>query len=399
MTAYYNEIDPYAAQWIRNLIAAGHIAAGDVDERSIEDVKPDELMGYTQCHFFAGAGVWSCALRQAGWPDDRQAWTGSCPCQPFSTAGKGAGFDDERHLWPHFQWLIQQCQPATVFGEQVASKTTEPWIDLVHADLEAMDYSFGCVPFPSAGVGAPHIRDRAYWVAYSGSKGLSQQRREWHEPPRPSSAGLSGGLANANSDEHGEAGRDSTGDSQTVQGVDWTQKPRAGMPGGAGDSLRGMADTEHDEREGSLPRCVPDTETDGGRQTTKSPRHCEIRRLADTGKHGRIEGGITATRARHGDTPDTDGGFGRPSPTNGFWTDVDWLLCRDGKWRCVESGTFPLAHGAASRVGRNGSDWKSPAGGQEKAPRAGRLKAYGNAINAAAAESFIGCVMEVIGAN
>lgn len=53
--AYYNEIDPYAAQWLRNLIAAGHIAPGDVDERSIEDVKPDDIKHYTQCHFFAGS--------------------------------------------------------------------------------------------------------------------------------------------------------------------------------------------------------------------------------------------------------------------------------------------------------------------------------------------------------
>src|SRR3990167_3813886 len=70
MTAYYNEIDPYAAQWLRNLIKAGHIAPGDVDERSIVDVRADDLRGYTQCHFFAGIGVWSHALRLAGWPDE-----------------------------------------------------------------------------------------------------------------------------------------------------------------------------------------------------------------------------------------------------------------------------------------------------------------------------------------
>ncbi|HBO2430780.1 TPA: DNA cytosine methyltransferase, partial [Pseudomonas aeruginosa] len=115
-TAYYNEIDPYAAQWLRNLIAAGHIAPGDVDERSIEDVHPDDLKHYTQCHFFAGIGVWSLALRRAGWPDDRPVWTGSCPCQPFSSAGEGYGFDDPRHLWPHFAWLIRQRRPGEVLG-------------------------------------------------------------------------------------------------------------------------------------------------------------------------------------------------------------------------------------------------------------------------------------------
>ena len=90
MPAYYNEIDPYAAQWLRNLISSGHIAAGDVDERSIVEVRPDDLRGYTQCHFFAGIGVLSHALRLAGWSDDRPVlvWTASLPCQPFSAAGK-----------------------------------------------------------------------------------------------------------------------------------------------------------------------------------------------------------------------------------------------------------------------------------------------------------------------
>lgn len=145
--AYYNEIDPAMAATLRELMRAGLIAPGDVDERSIEDVLPSELAGYTQCHFFAGFGVWSYALRNAGWPDNRPAWSASCPCQPFSQAGKGDGFADERHLWPAFFHLIQQRKPDVVFGEQVESKVGRAWLDLVQSDLEAINYAVGAVGF------------------------------------------------------------------------------------------------------------------------------------------------------------------------------------------------------------------------------------------------------------
>ncbi len=165
MVAYYNEIDLHAAQHLRNLIDAGHIAPGVVDTRSIEDVTPNDLIGFNQCHFFAGIGGWSLALRRAGWPDSRPAWTASCPCQPFSQAGKGIGFADERHLWPSAHWLVGQRRPVVVFGEQSGSADANDWIDLVQNDVEAPGYAFGAVAFPSASVGAPHQRDRAYWVA------------------------------------------------------------------------------------------------------------------------------------------------------------------------------------------------------------------------------------------
>ncbi|MCL8308986.1 DNA cytosine methyltransferase [Pseudomonas putida] len=300
MTAYYNEIDPYAAQWLRNLIAAGHIAPGDVDERSIEDVHPDDLKPYTQCHFFAGVGVWSYALRRAGWPDDRPVWTGSCPCQPFSAAGAGAGFNDERHLWPHFHWLISERQPAVVFGEQVASKDADPWLDLVQADLEAMEYAFGAVAFPSAGIGAPHIRDRTYWVADSNC-GAGRQGRSH----------LRGRTARGNA----------------------KPRPRSG----SGSMPVGLANL-HSER------C---REARQGELSGKRPEWVEC-----------------------------DSNAIRPGPVNGQWADADWIYCRDGKWRPVEPGTFPLAHGATARVGR--------------------LRAYGNAINAEAATQFIAAYLESI---
>src|SRR4051812_41930250 len=112
--AYYNEIDTHAAAWLRELIKAGLIADGEVDERSIADVQPGDVRGFTQCHFFAGIGGWSYALRIAGWPDERHVWTGSCPCQPFSSAGAQAGGNDSRDLWPAWRVLIAECRPGVV---------------------------------------------------------------------------------------------------------------------------------------------------------------------------------------------------------------------------------------------------------------------------------------------
>ena len=159
MTAYYNEIDPFAAAWLRNLIAAGHITAGEVDERSIEEIAADDLEGFDRCHFFAGIAGWDLALQFAGWGDN-PVWTGSCPCQPLSSAGQRKGHVDERHLWPAFHRLIAECRPPTVFGEQVASKDGREWLSAVRADMEHLGYACGGADMPAAGVGAPHIRQR-----------------------------------------------------------------------------------------------------------------------------------------------------------------------------------------------------------------------------------------------
>lgn len=167
MSAYYNEIDPFAAQWLRNLIAAGHIAPGEVDDRSILEVRPDDLRGFTQCHFFAGIGVWSYALRLAGVPDNRPVWTGSCPCQPFSQAARGRSHRraDDRDLWPAWFRLITKCSPATIFGEQIPH--AGDWLDRLCDDMESMDYSVGAAILPAISVGKAHLRHRIYFVCHS----------------------------------------------------------------------------------------------------------------------------------------------------------------------------------------------------------------------------------------
>ena len=184
MSAYYNEFDADAAAWLRVLIARGLIAPGDVDTRSIVDVRPDDLRGYDQCHFFAGAGGWSLALRLAGWADTRPVWTGSCPCQPFSAAGKQRGSEDERHLWPAFFRLIRECRPGIVFGEQVAGAAGYAWFDHVAADMEGEGYAAAAADIGAHSVGAPHIRQRMYWVAHADDEGrlLGERDGEPHEP-------------------------------------------------------------------------------------------------------------------------------------------------------------------------------------------------------------------------
>lgn len=173
---YYNEWDSFAAEWLRELIKEGLIPQGEVDERSITDVEPNDLKGFTQCHFFAGIGGWSYALQLAGWDSTRPVWTGSPPCQPFSTAGKQKGKEDERHLWPHFFRLIRECKPSTIFGEQVASAIAHGWLDDLQHDMEAEGYSTWAAVLPACSVGAPHKRNRLFFVADSCSQRLQGHR-------------------------------------------------------------------------------------------------------------------------------------------------------------------------------------------------------------------------------
>jgi len=162
--SYYNEVEPFKAAWLRELMKANVIAPGEVDERSIVDVRPDDLHGFSQWHLFAGVGIWSYSLRGAGWPDDRLVMTASCPCQPFSAAGKGMGFEDERHLWPAAFELIKAIRPPVLLGEQVSSKDGLVWFGHVKRDLNSIDYAVMGCDIPASAFGAPHIRQRLYFL-------------------------------------------------------------------------------------------------------------------------------------------------------------------------------------------------------------------------------------------
>ena len=166
---YFNENDQFAARWIGNIYPQA-----TVDKRSISDVQGSDTNGFDRCHFFGGIAGWEYALQLAGWPEGRQVWTGSCPCQPFSICGKGEGEKDKRHLWPEFLRLIQEQRPPVVFGEQVASPDGRKWLAGVRADLESVGYAVGAADLCAAGVGAPHIRQRLYWVAHRDSGRLKE---------------------------------------------------------------------------------------------------------------------------------------------------------------------------------------------------------------------------------
>lgn len=208
---FYNEYAELPSQWIRELAAAGAIPGGAVDGRSIEQITAEDLSGFDGCHFFAGIGVWAYALEAAGWPRAGiRTWTASLPCQPWSQAGKRGGFGDERHLWPVFYRLVQQCQPSVIVGEQVASPDGLVWLDGVFADLENAGYAVAAADTPAAGFGAPQKRQRLYWLAARVGDTAHIQRElqrggrpesiRWEEPSRergaPDPQGETGGYWN-----------------------------------------------------------------------------------------------------------------------------------------------------------------------------------------------------------
>lgn len=400
MTAFYSENDPYAAQWLRNLIDAGYIAPGIVDERDMREIEAFELEGFTQCHFFAGIGVWSLALRAVGWPDDKPIWTGSCPCQPFSNAGKQKGFDDARHLWPYWFRLIDERKPPIVVGEQVASALA--WLDLVSADLERTGYSFGAADLCAAGFpvsgwhespqhewllrairhcpdpvvaeqlldfaafaienlgghDGDHIRQRLYFVGLADAECKQWQRgRAGQAVYEPRAVERIERLRDASGMEHGEQprlegqpGNGGGGDEPRRFDPD-TSRPTA--EAGAAIGLEYASRERRERRQATAPRYEHDRATPNGPESQHGAGVANAYRVSRQGSD---------SRARP-DAPDSRRG------------NADWLFCRDGKWRPVKPGSFPLAHEVAARVGK--------------------LRAYGNALDFETVKAFCETVQEI----
>jgi DNA (cytosine-5)-methyltransferase 1 len=355
MAAYYNEIDPFAAAWLRELITAGLIADGDVDERSIVEVTADDVRGFTQCHFFAGIGGWSYALRLAGWDDARPVWTGSCPCQPFSSAGAQAGGHDPRDLWPVWFQLVKECRPGVVFGEQVEAALGHGWLDRLCDDLEAEDYAVGACGLPGPSVGAFDIRQRLWFVAESESLGHSGrlQASSGTEGWRTTESGLSGEVCMADTD-----GQRRTRERLLLRaeegGRHESEVSQVAGSGAVGD----LGDTESVDW--------------WSEQSTRGTRR---RRSGFTGTSAFDELGDSAIGELRIDRSAPRRGGHTDEPIATFWDAADWLPCTDGKTRPVEPGTFPLAHGVSNREGR--------------------LSGYGNAIKPQVAQVFIEAYMSL----
>ena len=133
--------------------------------------------------------------------------TGGFPCQPFSLAGQRKGADDNRYLWPHMLRAIREIRPAWVIGENVAGILTmvqpgketevgsqtslfgednrkrillrqEYVVETICKDLEREGYSVQPLLIPACAVGAPHRRDRVWFVAHCANSRTEDVRRE-----------------------------------------------------------------------------------------------------------------------------------------------------------------------------------------------------------------------------
>lgn len=372
MKTWYNEFDPYAARWLRNLQESGHLPGGRIDERSIADVGAKELEGIQQAHFFAGIGGWPLALRLAGWPDDREVWTGSCPCQPFSIAGKRAAEQDPRHLWPAWRPIIAERRPAVIFGEQVGGPLGRQWLTGVRSDLEALGYEVGAADLCAAGagtkaegrldfedgsfvwrpiiIGAPHIRQRLWWVAYAdggkpGDKYLQRggEYRQQREDDRASSR---------------------MADSQTKRNNEYAQ--RQGREKTSQLGVRGASGGMDDSKNSDGRRSIGPKNSGGWAKEAGGPSAVGGVEDAERWRLGRE----IATHVEN-----TVEKKSNPQPANSAWSDFELTPCRDGKARRIEPGSFPLAHGIPNRVGR--------------------LRAYGNAIVPQIAATFVRAFLEV----
>lgn len=366
---YYNEYDPAAAAWLRELISRKLIPAGTVDDRSILEVTPSDLDGFTQCHFFAGIGGWSLALQLAGWPDTRPVWTASLPCQPFSVSGKGQGAKDDRHLWPVFNELVKVKRPERIFGEQVARAIGFDWLDGISANLEAESYTVGAVVLGAHSVNAPHQRQRLYWLADTENTDRGSELATRSEGSRRGRLAGSGAMGGRMADSISKGLQGHSGNVGDRDQPGRINAHAAGSTAAGGTTGSRVANAPS----GGL-GIVGHAAQPGGSGHADGASGA-VSRLGESNSDGRQPGNESTTGARHGGS----------AVTAGFWSDSRWIYCRDGKHRRIptEPALFPLSDGIPYKLARRGSI------------RPALLKGAGNAIVPEVAAEFIRAYIEV----
>lgn len=431
---YYNDNCKQSCEWIRELISAGLVSDGEVDDRSICDVQPEDLKGFVQCHFFAGILGWPCALKLAGWPEDKPIWTGSCPCPPFSAAGKKKKcpqcggktiphplktgifacvpcghewFADARHLWPEFYRLIRECHPATVIGEQVAGADGLIWLAGVRATLEAVGHGVGSADLCAAGVSAPHIRQRLFWVGLGHTQGFGRIGRQNDEDSGRGqlTSGHSGagdsGLAHAASPRCigplGDAEGEARDEARVLVSGEYREDGGLANPNGGESSdgelqrSRGLVQQPQDETVGGM------VQSDGagrepGEQAAKAARHRGSTEPASS------DSGLVHPQCAKSERLRPVGAEMEPEQETGRsgnanpWSDFELIGCADGKARRIESGSVPLVAGSAGGLVPGGDPGVAEAQNSGEA-RVMRLRGYGNAICPPLAAEFIKAVM------
>lgn len=374
----YADFDSYCCEWLKNLMGQGALPRGTVSRADIKWMTPDDLMPWDTVHVFAGIGGWPYALELAGWPRDQPVWTGSCPCQPFSTAGKRRGIRDRRHLWPVWKRLISHRRPPVVFGEQVASKAGREWLDGVRSGLEALGYEFGAADLGAACIGAPHIRQRLFWVADRNTGGCQGTGRAKSTLP----SGDEG-----YEDERSAAEEFRSDDGLAKPPRDGRRRRQDGTTGGSrcppeAEGSSRLGDPHSGELEGRpLEPAREEQQAAAGAGSRPDIR------MEQSDSPGSQQGREAASIARHGDPPDTAGA----------WDDGQYIACSDGKARRTQHGTFPLAHGLPRSMGPGSTRAERLRLGAAKAYYRGALKGYGNAIVPELAAEFVRAYMETRG--
>ena len=347
-SAYYNDNDPKVCQELESLIKRGRIPFGHVDSRSIKEIEPGDFEDATVAHFFAGIGGFALAglISRFGRFADAHGFrwiSGSCPCQPFSTAGRGAGFNDPRHLWPEFYRLISGAKNFDfVVGEQVGNASGRTWLATVSDDLAASSYQVAYADLPAASIGAPHKRSRLWFIgeserlqryrlanSYSGP-GLSDKPRIW---PESIGSGQDDRVADPSGKPRRADAGGMAGTGSQVEGEE-VQRQRGGNASGRGGGTSSMADPIGKGSQGRL---------QGGQDTQRQSvnryagRNCPVDGLADPSNIGHKRGGAARGRG------------------HGFENGGDDVSMADPeRRRLLDSATYNREHASARQ-----SEWDS----------------------------------------